>query len=718
MSPAVQERDLRPHQRADVLPPGRHRTRRAHVAVGPHREGGHRSPEQDVEPAVLREILEITRGRESRDLAAHLPVPVGGDGIVDRHPRVGDRAVVVIPFAAAFTAAFAAPLATTFSAAFAAALATTEEILRKRHSDTPINCTDSFETAAFRVKLCAGFGTHRQNRRRPRSGEGRLRRMGNMKDGTVNLVRIHVFGAFCVTGPDGDDLTPRSEKGQALLALLLTAPQHKRTRSWLQDKLWSRSDPARGATNLRQVLATLRRALGHWDYLLQADRRTVWLDATLVRSDWMIARRTTRLPSWKGSTSTIPNSAPGWRPCAAGRRRARSAARFPRHRATKPGAGASRSTGRPRRVGLSPISKPNSSPFSPGACWKPASRRSRPPATTRAIRWQSMFRWRSRRSAKAATACGFRVLRPERRRILWSTAETIRIAPAAVGDTPSLMALVANAQAAIMREISREADLPPGLDPESRVLARSAQRVFSFDADTLTRTDRSLTELQDGRERGVVLAMRAQISVIRDIERLSAAPQETAEQGLYLAAKAIEADPFNSQVLSAAANAQVFLKWDIDTGAELAEMALHTNRSNPLAWWAQANVALYTQSFDRALECAMTATQLARGTPLQFWCQFQLGLAALAAGQLELARRSLETSAAIAPSFRPPRRYLLALYAHLGQMGRASRMAKDLAALEETFSLDAFARDHDYPVSLARRMGLIDPGVLVDLEHP
>lgn len=539
-----------------------------------------------------------------------------------------------------------------------------------------------------------------------------------MADGTDNLVQFHVFGAFCVTGPDGDDLTPRSEKGQALLALLLTAPHHKRTRSWLQDKLWSRSDPARGATNLRQVLATLRRALGRCGPLLQADRRAVWLDPNLFASDWTdragfdpstflegIDIDDPEFGAWLAASRNGPAEDALCHPLAAPPRRETRRWRIALD-------GSATSGGLVAHLEAELLTFFSKSLLETGVAEIAATGNdTRDPLAIDV--------------ALALTPIGegrygvrISVLRPERRRILWSTAETIRIAPEAVGDTPSLMALVANAQAAIMREISREADLPPGLDTETRVLARSAQRVFSFDADTLTQTDRSLIQLQDGRERGVVLAMRAQISVIRDIERLSAAPQETAEQGLYLAAKAIEADPFNSQVLSAAANAQVFLKWDIDTGAELAEMALHTNRANPLAWWARANVALYTQSFDRAMESAMTATRLARGTPLQFWCQFQLGLAALAAGQLDLARRSLETSAAIAPSFRPPRRYLLALYAHLGQIGRASRMAKDLAALEDTFSLDAFARDHDYPVSLARRMGLIDPGVLADLDHP
>lgn len=538
-----------------------------------------------------------------------------------------------------------------------------------------------------------------------------------MKDGTVNLVTIHVLGAFCVTGPDGSDLTPRSEKGQALLALLLTAPQFKRTRSFLQDKLWSLSDPARGGANLRQVLVTLRRALGPWGALLQADRRAVWLDPGLFTSDWEADTTYEAATFLEGIDIDDPEfgewlTAMRNEPAEDAPRRPTPAPQYHQARRWRIALGGSdTSDGLVLHLEAELLSFLSKSLLETGVAEIAADGNdTRDPLAIDVTLGLTPI---------GAGRYGVRisVLRPERRRILWSAAETLRIMPEELGDTPPLMALVANTQAAIMREISREADLPPGLDTGTRILARSAQRVFSFDADTLARTDRHLSELEDGSERGIVLGLRAQISVIRDIERLSASPQETAEQGLYLAAKAIEADPFNSQVLSAAANAQVFLKWDVDTGAELAEMALQTNRSNPLAWWAHANVGLYTQSFDRALESAMTATRLARGTPLQFWCQFQLGLAALAAGQLELARRSLETSAAIAPSFRPPKRYLLALYAHLRQFERANRMAKDLAALEETFSLDAFARDHDYPVSLARRVGLIDPGVLSEVAH-
>ncbi|MCB1358036.1 MAG: hypothetical protein KDK53_16635 [Maritimibacter sp.] len=534
----------------------------------------------------------------------------------------------------------------------------------------------------------------------------------------VKPVKIHLFGAFSVTGRDGVDLTPRSAKGQALLALLVTAPQHKHTRSWLQDKLWSRSDPSSGSANLRQVLATLRRALSPWADLLQADRRAVWLDPALFTSDWGARAGLDPAAFLEGididdpefdAWLTIQRSGPEQigggpvptAPYVHGPRRWRIALE---------GSGAG--DGLSRYLESHLISRLSQSLLETGVAEIAAGGNDPDDPLAIDVTLALTPLGHGRHGARVS------VQRPARRRYLWSATETVEVAPDRLDDTAPLMALLANTQVAILREVARAGDLPPGLDAEAQVLARSSHRVFSFDADTLTRTDSSLIGLQDGRERGVVLGMRAQISVIRDIERLTATPEETVEQGLYLAAKAIEADPFNSQVLAAAANAQVFLKWDIDAGAELAALALRTNRANPLAWWAQANVALYTQSFDRALDNAATATQLAWSTPLQFWCQFQLGLAALAAGRMELARRSLETSAAIAPSFRPPRRYLLALYAHEGEHDRAGRMVRDLSALEETFTLDAFARDDSYPVSLARRVGLIDPGVLLGLDGP
>src|SRR5215204_6707828 len=75
-------------------------------------------------------------------------------------------------------------------------------------------------------------------------------------------LRISVIGAFRVLAHDGEDLTPRGRKARAVLALLALTPTRRRSRSALQDKLWSDRGPEQGAASLRQALTEIRRAFG------------------------------------------------------------------------------------------------------------------------------------------------------------------------------------------------------------------------------------------------------------------------------------------------------------------------------------------------------------------------------------------------------------------------------------------------------------------------
>lgn len=69
--------------------------------------------------------------------------------------------------------------------------------------------------------------------------------------GPAPRVRIHLTGPFRVEGADGTDRTPKSSKGCGLLALLACHPQTRRSRSWLQSKLWSDRAPEQAAASLR-----------------------------------------------------------------------------------------------------------------------------------------------------------------------------------------------------------------------------------------------------------------------------------------------------------------------------------------------------------------------------------------------------------------------------------------------------------------------------------
>jgi TolB-like protein/tetratricopeptide (TPR) repeat protein len=88
---------------------------------------------------------------------------------------------------------------------------------------------------------------------------------------------------LCLLGDNGADVTPRGAKTQGLLALIGSAPGLRRTRAFLQDKLWSDRGPEQGAASLRQSLAEIRRALGDGRDCLVTEAGMVGLDPDRVR---------------------------------------------------------------------------------------------------------------------------------------------------------------------------------------------------------------------------------------------------------------------------------------------------------------------------------------------------------------------------------------------------------------------------------------------------
>jgi TolB-like protein/Flp pilus assembly protein TadD len=96
-------------------------------------------------------------------------------------------------------------------------------------------------------------------------------------------IQLRLAGPLRLIRCDGTDITPRSVKAQALLALLGAAPGARRSRAWLQDKLWSDRGPEQAAASLRQVLAELRRSFGDCRDCLVTDAGWVGLDLRRVK---------------------------------------------------------------------------------------------------------------------------------------------------------------------------------------------------------------------------------------------------------------------------------------------------------------------------------------------------------------------------------------------------------------------------------------------------
>ena len=78
----------------------------------------------------------------------------------------------------------------------------------------------------------------------------------------MKKVHLRIFGPFAAAWEDGTEIYIRSAKLRALIVLLAVAPDGRRTRSWLQDMLWSLSGTDLGRASLRRGLSDLRRVFG------------------------------------------------------------------------------------------------------------------------------------------------------------------------------------------------------------------------------------------------------------------------------------------------------------------------------------------------------------------------------------------------------------------------------------------------------------------------
>ncbi|WP_313851685.1 AfsR/SARP family transcriptional regulator [Parasedimentitalea psychrophila] len=96
------------------------------------------------------------------------------------------------------------------------------------------------------------------------------------------LLKIRGFGVFGVFAANGESIV-LGAKHQALMALLSKADSGVRTRAFLENILWSSSQPEQAKAGLRTALSTLRRHLGsEASQLLTANRERVVLDLNRV----------------------------------------------------------------------------------------------------------------------------------------------------------------------------------------------------------------------------------------------------------------------------------------------------------------------------------------------------------------------------------------------------------------------------------------------------
>lgn len=532
-----------------------------------------------------------------------------------------------------------------------------------------------------------------------------------------NKIRISVFGRFRVEDSYGNEITPLGRKDQALLALIATDPHLKRSRLWLQDKLWSGVDQHKGAMSLRQSLAKIRKTFRTCDGAFSANNITASFDSSKVEviwnsedpdreflqgmdvddpefENWHSMMRSRYEPSVDLETEM---SAP---PPIRTLRTQRTILVQPTHESLA-------SLRLVEDQFIDTITRSIREIFSVDLLFD-APQETKPGTVILTVQAFEM----------RGTHLGLRTTLEEAdtHHAIWSDSVLAEHAPGPISQSVDYMRLNHNLMVALSRVLASV--VPTKLrDCDANLLAGMAVRkMFSMRIDALADADKLLVKASEIDARGVFQAWRAQLAAIQYVERAGPDRIELREKSQECSAFAMSADPLNSNVLCAIANANLVLDGNAIAAHELSKLSVEINAANPFAWWALANARLYSEDYDAAYDAAKRAQRLSQHSPFRFWSDFQVSLIAAVTGRLEEAVLFGELSAAMAPSFRPPLRYLTAFYSSGGDTASTQRVASRLKLLETDFSIDQMRCDTDYPVSLMRRQKLLNTDVLSEVE--
>lgn len=524
-------------------------------------------------------------------------------------------------------------------------------------------------------------------------------------------VQLKLWGTFSASFHDGADATPHLLKCQALLALLACASDGRRSRSWLQARLWSDRSKTQANGSLRQALSVTRKSLGAAGDCLISDRKVVALDMDRVHlaprdageefmagfdladegfNDWLRQERSSRTPDAPHATvgSTALLNAPLVQP---------SLGTDPTIILTGSG------TAEPL---LGPIET---------FLIDSAARHLResyaihvhtvdlPDQAGRTINISLSAQQTGMDTLVLRAQCTDR----KSSELIWSGHQIVAAHGAALFEDLNVLAWVNDLVAALSENLRCRA-LRSSEQQSATTLGLTALReLFSMRPDRVLAADGLLEQAHQIDQRGIFQAWRAQLRAIQLVERHTTTPEALREEGLEMAREALMADPMNSSVLGASASARLILDPDLLACDELSRQSMQANASNPIAALSRAFVLLYSDRLDASLKASEWASALSRGSPHRFFWDLQLAMACCTTGQVDKAIVAAERCAVFGPDCRPPMRYLVGLYASKGKVDRAVHWAQKLKALEPDFEVTRLVNDPTYPSSLLRRHALV-----------
>lgn len=495
--------------------------------------------------------------------------------------------------------------------------------------------------------------------------------------------------------PSGTNLTPKGQKERAILALLAFSPQKRRTRLWLQDHLWSRSDPEKAAGSLRRALANIRKAISGHGAILETDKFSIGLSG-FVRVDCVKLENSDEfLSGLVLEDATFED----WR-----RTKTAEATSSQQQRiGTEPrrGGDSLRIWIHPDSLDLSIGEAQFNREFQSMLSERLISMGlvnidcSKDPADVPDIKAEF-----DTYSIGETWMINVRLYTGSKQFFLWSGRAKIPKRP----DHPKYQSMLGQFSNVVLSAIldrgSQRYRTAPFFQLQHTVaLLFTGQRKHIKSAESLL-----MGMAEVGRDSALVAGWRAFHRVTQQIE-FPIAEVDLQDEGLDLATYALRHGASNPTVIALAAHAFVKLGDDIKRGEYLAKKALVLNGGNPYALSVAGHVKTLLGDFDGSYRLSSAAATAARALPNEFIWDMQLALASLGTGRLQEAFDRAFRSHLANMHYRPALRYLIALAVLLDRTDDVTRFERRLRDIEPGFNRQKL-RDPNYPVDTLRSIGL------------
>lgn len=530
------------------------------------------------------------------------------------------------------------------------------------------------------------------------------------------MILLRVFGRFSITDENGRSFTPKGLKARGVLALLALAPDHCRSREWLQDKLWSERNRKQGSESLRQVLTEIRKALGTESDVLKSDREKVSLDPrrftllwdsqaepygdepdTELFSDlnindqefqeWIRNRRIALArPSPRGEFPVARQSA-----------RVDNPAIFFRHDGT--GSQRSETTAR-ALVALATASLLDFSDF------QIFHELGKEPLLPRGPIRRGLVVSLTVAAGNQSQHPHVTILHPETNRVFWSRSFTIWT-HAVSFDEEQFHPVCAEIVFAVLSTFKTRRDELDIADCGALLAIRGRGLIFQFDRRSLSEADVYLRLAYDYEPRPQYLAWRAFLRNMANFQHRTCGFLGDAVEIETLAREAIHQAPNSAIALGVGAHIEYLVGGSHRTSFQLANRAVSFDPLNAVNQAILSNTELILGNLADSRRSSLKALALAQSCDCRAFIEFFCCMSAAALGDYQVATDHAEQALMLRPSFRAPLRYLVALYRHAGRTVDLSRAVARMRSVEPDFHIGRFL-DNDYPVTTLRRIRLIE----------